>query len=352
MTTVLHVVTTLGDLDGPARAAEESAVAQRARGTDARVWLSRVPGIRADHLVPRLRSRGVPVECRTDVSLLSPGAVADLTRTARNLGPGTVLHSHGERALLWSVLAAPFARARHVHTLHRFAAHDAFDTQRFAAARKLMARAEAVFVPHERLATEVPGARIVAPCLDPEAFTAGLPDREELRGRLGVGDHERMVLFLGRLADDRGADLLALVQAGLQQRSEAARLFVAGAGPYSPGVEAMTAVRHLGHRADAACLLHAADVLVMPYRDAGVPMVALEAAAVGVPAVGFAAGGIHGTGLVESVPIGDIDKLVERALALTRDPEARARRVTLARNALMGAFGPAAHAAALESAGA
>lgn len=345
--TVLHVLATTCDLDGPARATEESVAASLAAGHSARLWVSAVPGIRQSGLKERLRRRGIPFDWREDTSPISPAALRSLWSAARSIGPSAVLHSHSERSLLWSRAVARAAGLRHVHTHHRFAAHDGLDAQRLAVTKRLFQGLDAVLVPHGSVGEGLVSTKVVPPCIDADLFAASLPDREALRRQLGVGATERMYLYLGRLSQERGADRLGLVQAALQARSEAARLFVAGSGPFSPGVEAMTAVRHLGHRPDSAALIAAADVLVLPFRTCGMPMVALEAAAVGTPVAAFAVGGLAGTGLALTVPEGDVDRLVDGAVHLVRDPELRAAAVARARGLLAQALSPGAHAAAL-----
>ena len=154
-------------------------------------------------------------------------------------------------------------------------------------------------------------------------------------------------LFMGRLSHEKGADLLGLVQAELERGSNSARLVVAGAGPLGSGVSAMADVRLLGERSDPETVLQAADVLLMPSRQEGLPMVALEAAALGVPVVGFAVGGLADSRLAEAVPTEDVQTLVAVGLHQLRNPAARRGRLAAAREALESRFDPAGHAAAL-----
>jgi glycosyltransferase involved in cell wall biosynthesis len=134
------------------------------------------------------------------------------------------------------------------------------------------------------------------------------------------------------------------VLAELQARSGAARLFVAGAGELAAGVAAMADAQLLGQREDPGALLAAADVVLMPSRREGLPMVALEAAAVGTPVVGFAVGGLADTGLARPVPAGDVQRLVAEALAVVRDGQERGRQLSLASQTLRERHDPASHA--------
>ncbi len=350
MPPVLHALAWPGELSGAPRSMEESLAALRAAGIDARAWLAIGRRVSESVVPERLAARGIPVQTRTTDTAVAPKAVADLTRSLRALGRGAVLHTHGERALLWGRAAARVARARHVHTNHGFVENDDRDRRRVGAARRLLRSVDAVVAVHPAAAAALDDApvTVVPNCLDAAAFVDALPDRDLARRRLALGPADRCFLFCGRLEPEKGADLLAAVQAGLQSRSAAAVLHVAGAGSLAPGVEAMADVRLLGARDAAAALLHAADVVLMPSRREGLPMVALEAAAVGTPLVGFAVGGLADTGLATPVPVEDVVALVETALRLVRDPAARAAALGRAREALE-AHAPAAHAAALSA---
>jgi glycosyltransferase involved in cell wall biosynthesis len=104
-----------------------------------------------------------------------------------------------------------------------------------------------------------------------------------------------------------------------------------------------------GERPDAAECLAAADVLFLPSREDPFPLVVLEAADAGVPAVAFAGtGGIpefigNDAGLV--VPAGDTGAAAEAILGLARDPERRRRLGERAREKVRGAH-TAPHAVA------
>jgi len=325
---------------------EESLGALTAEGVEARAWLAVSAGD-GDPLAGRLRDRGVPVAVRTARTAASPASVAALTRALRALGPGAILHTHGERALLWGRAAARAARARHAHTNHGFIENDASQRRKVAVARRLLRSVDAVIAVHPAAAEGLPEARVVPNCLDADRFLAGLPDRESTRRRLALEPGSRCYLFLGRLSEEKGADLLGLVLAQLQQRSGAARLFVAGGGQLAPGVAAMADAELLGQRDDAAALLAAADAVLMPSRREGLPMVALEAAAAGTPVVGFAVGGLADSGLARPVPTGDVERLVDEALRVVRDAEQRRLQVTAARRLLTERYAPGPHARAL-----
>jgi len=326
---------------------EESLAALVADGVDARAWLALGRRVSESPVPDRLRGRGVPVAVRHADTAMAPASIASLVSSLRSLGPGGILHSHGERALLWGRAAARIARVRHVHTNHGFVENTGGDERRVRWARRLLRGVDATVAVHPAVADGLPGARVVPNCLDAETFAAQAGDRQATRRRLGLGRAERCVLFCGRLEPEKGADLIALIQAGLQASSAAARLYVAGSGSLAPGVEAMADVRLLGHRDDPAALVGAADVVVLPSRREGLPMVALEAAAVGTPVVGFAVGGLADSGLATPVPVEDVDALVSASLALVRDARVRVSALQRSAAALAERFAPGPHVTAL-----
>ena len=110
----------------------------------------------------------------------------------------------------------------------------------------------------------------------------------------------------GRLVEVKRVDLF-MEAAGLLLREHPGRRWrfhIFGEGPMRPGLEALSGRLRLGdkvsfhgHREDIATCLRGLDVLVICSDHEGMPMVSLEAAALGVPTVAHAVGG-----LVEVVP--------------------------------------------------
>jgi len=114
------------------------------------------------------------------------------------------------------------------------------------------------------------------------------------------------------------------------------RFFIAGDGPLLEAVEERIAsaglqddIKLLGWRRDAADLVHAMDLFLLTSRFEGLPRAVLQAMAAGVPVVATAVDGtpevvIDGeTGVL--IPPGRPDVAAERLVALSDDPEARAR---------------------------
>lgn len=357
---VLHALAWTGEVSGAVRSMEESLAALRTDGVDARAWLAisgRDPVLGSDvpsEAVDRLQRRGIPVTVRAARSWLDPGAVAELRKALVGLGPKVLLHTHGERALLWGRVAARLAGAEHVHTQHGFVADDRRGRRRVHVGKRLTRGLSALIAVDPATSVGYPGARVVPNCLDATAFRAEARARDETRASLGLAPDVPCCLFLGRLSAEKGADLLAVLQEQLQEQQKRsggppAQLLVAGTGPLALGAAAIPAIRLLGDRSDAASLLAAADVLLMPSRSEGLPMVALEAAAMGTPVVAFPAGGLADSGLAACVPAGDSGALVRVSLALAADFVGRTERLEIAAQSLNSRFGPRLHGQALES---
>lgn len=113
---------------------------------------------------------------------------------------------------------------------------------------------------------------------DEDARAAG-SRRARLRTALGLGDETPVALFAGRLAIAKGADLLPGVARDFHAAAGGV-VVCAGEGPLRERIEreAGPGLRLLGYRTDVADLLLAADMLLLPSRLEGCPLISLEAA--------------------------------------------------------------------------
>ncbi|HET6812119.1 MAG TPA: glycosyltransferase [Acidimicrobiales bacterium] len=183
--------------------------------------------------------------------------------------------------------------------------------------------------------------RVVAPGVDHAFFAPG--ERTQARRALGLPEHGSMLLFLGRIQPLKGADLAVEALAELKG-FEDAFLVVAG-GPSGPsGQEEVARVRAQAEQAGigrrvlwfppqphelVSTFCRAADVCLVPSRTESFGLVALEAAACGVPVVASAVDGLrcvvrHGeTGLL--VPERSASAFAAAVGSLLADPAAAAR---------------------------
>ncbi len=140
-----------------------------------------------------------------------------------------------------------------------------------------------------------------------------------LRRELGLPADRLVVGTAVRLAPQKGVEHLLGAAAVLRDAGRPVTLVIAGDGPLreplaqkarSLGVDA----HFLGHRPDVADLMSLFDVFVLPSVTEGLPLVVLEAMAVGCPVVATRVGGVP-----EAVEDGRTGRLVPPA-----DPEALA----------------------------
>jgi glycosyltransferase involved in cell wall biosynthesis len=162
-------------------------------------------------------------------------------------------------------------------------------------------------------------------------------DPGSIRAMFGFPPRAPLVLFAGRLAEQKRVDVLLKALDLLQHVQSDVCTLIAGDGPLRQQLEETarayhlsTRVRFLGHRNDIPQLLAASDVLVLPSAYEGLPNVILEAMRFRKPVVASAAPGttevvVDGeTGLL--VPVGDVTLLTRAIRDIVRDP-ARARRL-------------------------
>ncbi len=153
--------------------------------------------------------------------------------------------------------------------------------------------------------------------------------RDEVRRELDCGPDEDVLLTLASLVPRKGIDVLLEAVDALDEPAPPFRLWIAGDGPERARLEERArASRHaariafLGRRDDAARLLGACDVFVLPSRREGLGVAALEALAAGRAVVATRVGGLgeviehERCGLlVEPEDVGGLAEALGRVLA-------------------------------------
>jgi glycosyltransferase involved in cell wall biosynthesis len=231
-------------------------------------------------------------------------AALRLRRLTRNTD---VVHAHGVRAAAVAVCGVAgfsFWHRRHRRPALVITFHNAIlgSTVRHSVLRlgmRLLARAaDAVLVVSDDLAAELrsaaPDVRRALVCADPPAFSV---DPASVRSQLGVTGETPLVLAFGRLHTQKGFDVLIDAATLLGKTVAGAVVVIAGEGPQRTHLEQQIVstgahVRLLGHRADTADLMGAADVVVMPSRWEGWPLAAAEVLAAGRPFIATTVGGL------------------------------------------------------------
>ncbi|WP_435011538.1 glycosyltransferase [Tundrisphaera lichenicola] len=158
-------------------------------------------------------------------------------------------------------------------------------------------------------------------------------DPAAVRTELGLPADAPLVLFAGRLAEQKGVDTLLSSLDLLQHVRPDLRTLIVGEGPLRSRLEGLARcftlldqrrVSFLGHRDDVPRLLAASDLLVLPSLYEGLPNVVLEAMRFRKPVVATAAPGT--TEVVEDgvtgilVPLRDPPALAQAIRSVIADP--------------------------------
>jgi glycosyltransferase involved in cell wall biosynthesis len=263
-------------------------------------------------------------------------AVLALRRLARG---ADAVHAHGVRAGALTVLAARTLRRRPgvVVTVHNAAGGGRGVRAVHALLTIVVARgADAVLGVSGDLVDElrVRGAQDAARALVPAPpLPPPSADTARVRAALGLPDGTALLLTAARLAPQKGLDVLAeAVRIVARRRPDLPLLAaVAGEGPLDEQLrragEAGAPLRLLGPRPDVADLLAAADLVIVPSRWEGQPLIVQEALRAGAPVLATDAGGTREVtdDAVVLVPPGDAAALADAVERLLDDAAERRR---------------------------
>jgi glycosyltransferase involved in cell wall biosynthesis len=294
---------------------------------------------------------------------VNPARGATIVRALRSaVGAADVVHAHGVRAGALTGIALARRDTPSVVTLHNAILASGVRSRLLTGLEKLaVLRADMVLgasadlVEHAR----VLGARdprycpVPAPSLPPPT-----KERAQMRAELRVGsgagggegagegaDERVLVLAVGRLAPQK--DYATLLHAARIWQHElhptgsptpAPRLVIVGSGPLREPLQAQIDALGLdatllGHRADIADLLAAADLLAMSSAWEARSLAVQEAMRAGVPVVATAVGGTPelARDAAVLVPPGDPQALATAVTRLAQDPDERARLAAMGR---------------------
>lgn len=209
-------------------------------------------------------------------------------------------------------------------------------------ADQLIAVSQALKKSAEVLAQPKREIRVIYMGCDTEAFRPDAAARERTRELLGIPPQERIILFVGRLVEAKGIFELIEAFSQLQSRYPKVHLVLVGDGQDRQRLEDQArqkklddVIHFVGARphSEMPSWLNAADLLVLPSHNEGLPNAIVEAMACGIPVVATKVGGIPE--VVEDKKSGlliekKIDSLITAIDSLLKDPEKRKQ---------MGAYG-------------
>lgn len=186
--------------------------------------------------------------------------------------------------------------------------------------------------------------------VDTAKFRADPSTRAKVRVKLGIPDDAVICIYLGRLTTDKG--ILDLAQAFARVAANRSELWLLLVGPDEERMNSRLCelvpeqfqprmvIRGFTEKPEE--FLAASDFLCLPSYREGFGMVILEAAAVGIPAIGTR---IHGiTDAIEEgrtgrlVPVGDVEALTEALTQCCEQPGERRRFGAAAQNRVTSLF--------------
>lgn len=325
----------------------ERGVLQLVRGRAAaggRVGVAAHPGGVFEREVRAAGAAFLPLDLRR---LHGLGAVPRLRRLVR-AGGWALVHSQGARADVVTRLALAGLRGvRHVCTVQMPV--EGFDVGRLRRALYLALdrwsarRVDRFLVVSEALRRLLVEARGIAPervrlVYNGVELDAPLPAAagRALRAALGLAAEAPVVGAVGRLVWQKGFEDLIAALPAVVRAVPGVRLLLVGDGPRRAALAAAAAAAGVadrvvlaGFRADVPAVLAAVDVLAVPSRREGFPMITLEALAAGTPVVATAIDGLleqiepERSGLL--VPPGAPTALAAALVRVLTDRDLRAR---------------------------
>ncbi|MDD2496749.1 MAG: glycosyltransferase family 4 protein [Desulfitobacteriaceae bacterium] len=258
-----------------------------------------------------------------------------------------LIHAHDHRASLFSLICSRIGRqvpvVSHIHSTnpwlkktHPFKLMEMFLRNRYEVS---LACSDMVkkyyclnnpFANPEKIITFLNGIEIK----NPKKFD------QNILNDLGIVPDRFIFGTVGRLAEEKGIDVLLRAFNDVADKIADAVLLIVGAGPKETELKDLAnelglgrRVIFAGYREDVENIFPLIDVFVLPSRWEGLPMVLMEAMSFALPVISTDVGGIqelvfpNETGLL--IPSGDHHQLAEKMLYLFREQEA-AKRLGLA----------------------
>lgn len=246
-----------------------------------------------------------------------------------------VAHTHNPQALVYGSPAASLAGAACVHSKHGINP-DPSRRQWLRRAASTMVDAYVAVTPSLARVAAVQGEcdpgliHVVPNGIDTSRFTLDLEARRRVRAELGIPENAWIVGTVGRLSPEKNQALL--IDAMAPMLDPRRHLVIVGDGPERQALtgHARTTLRpelvhFTGARDDIPQLMSAFDVFALTSTSEGLPLVLLEAMAMGLPVLSTNVGGI--SDLIEDnvtgflVPPGDFIGLVKQLVWLSSRPQ-------------------------------
>jgi glycosyltransferase involved in cell wall biosynthesis len=172
-------------------------------------------------------------------------------------------------------------------------------------------------------------------------------DRNKIRAEWNVAPDEKLVVQIGRLAKSKRNALLLKAVAALPGDIAVRMVFVGDGeerealGAYARELKIDGRVIFAGYRRNAPAIMAAADVLAITSNQEGLPIVILEAMAVGCPIIATAVGAIPQVLNGESawiIPVDDDAGLMQALREALSDTSVAKDRAAVAKSVFLGSY--------------
>lgn len=137
-----------------------------------------------------------------------------------------------------------------------------------------------------------PKCRLLRNAKDLSLYHMDAEARQSLRASIGAAAEDLVVLHVGRMSDQKNQSFLLDIFAKVHEAQPSAKLVIAGEGPLRQALEQKVsdlglteAVHFLGAVRNVNLWYSAADVFMLPSRNEGLPLVAVEAQISGLPVI-------------------------------------------------------------------
>jgi len=209
-----------------------------------------------------------------------------------------ILVTHDYKSTFFGYFATLGSSAEQITVFHGLTSEDRKVTAYNWINRRILRRVRRIIAVSETTAeylssTGIERQRIsVVPNAIEEELLAAPPSRDR------QSDHVRVVAA-GRFSFEKGFDLLLKAVASIRDRAPAFRIYLYGSGPEETRLKKLVADRRLeaivefgGFAENLTELFDDMDLMVMPSRSEGMPVVLLEAWARQLPVIATAVGGV------------------------------------------------------------
>lgn len=265
-------------------------LAERLEADGHAVDIAAEPGPRAESL--GLPDHPLPGRLERRPHRLPRAAVA--IRRALRQSPADVVHAHNPG--MAAAVALATRRGRHPPALVTSHGVPPEDDAMTARVLRLAGLPVVACGPGVTAGLESNGIEVLATICNAVSPPPPPVDRAALTRALGLDPALRLVVSVGRLVHQKHHDLAIDAIGGVPT----AALVIVGGGPDAAALDEQVKARGLhdrvrltGPRDDARAVMGAADVVLLPSRWEGLPLVALEAANAGVPIVATAVRGVQ-----------------------------------------------------------